>query len=609
MAKFICKICGKEFDRVGNGVYCNGPHFRPCPVCGKLVEFWRPSDAVRCCSKECVDKLANQTKSAKTRICKECGKEFHPRQASQIYCEGPHRSICVVCGKEFEYTVRPSEKPNTCSIDCQSKLRVQTTQIKYGVDNVSRLDFVKQKISDRNGSEEVKEKRRQTSLRNWGVDNPAKSPEISARMSAAMSSEEYLRKREETCLARYGSIIPMRNKSVQDKRCATNMNRYGQPGHPHSRSEIQKRITDGSKVDNFISFKDNPSEFISSHFDGHATIVQLEQILGVTDTPIYDILIENNCRDMLVSTFSYFEDSVVEFLKEHVPEDEIIRCDRKAIKPYELDIYLPKYNLGIECNPVCTHNSSFVDPWGQNPKDRNYHRRKSLMASDASIFLFHVFGYEWVNHLNIIKSMLLNLMNKNSCKIGARSTYVDEITYDDCKQFLNENHRQGNCGSSIRLGLRVKGTDELVSVMTFGRLRHTMGRTDTDKDVFELSRFCNKLNTNVSGGASKLFKYFLRNNHFDEIISFSDISHTKGTLYEILGFQKVGEVPPSYTWVDKYDQVYYNRVSCQKSNLRKLLKDPNIDIVNHTEVEIMQDHGFAQVYDSGKIKWAYQLSK
>jgi hypothetical protein len=53
--------------------------------------------------------------------------------------------------------------------------------------------------------------------------------------------------------------------------------------------------------------------------------------------------------------------------------------------------------------------------------------------------------------------------------------------------------------------------------MTFGR------RKITGKSSFELIRFCSKLNTQIIGGANKLFKYFI-NNYWDgkEITTYAD---------------------------------------------------------------------------------------
>lgn len=604
MSLFKCRICGKEFDRVGNGVYCNGPHFRPCPVCGKPVEFQRPSEPLKCCSADCRRVLASQSKN-KVKKCVECGREFTASQASQIYCKGPHTAVCVICGKSFEYTVRPSEKPQTCSRQCQEKLRSQTAQQRYGVANVSQLESVRKKISERNGSEEVAEKRRATSRARWGVDNPAQNPEIAKKMSETMSSAAYLNKREATCVERYGHKSPMMASAIKQKQRDTNIAKYGMMGHPHTREDLQRMMLDGSKVDDYIAFRDDPRGYIESHFDDLPNISELESALGVTNTPIYNTLIGSGCRDLLSSSFSIMEDEVVSFLQSLDANMQIVRGDRTQISPWEIDIYLPEYRIGIECNPVATHNSSFADPWGSPPKYKNYHKIKSDKATEHNVFLFHLFGYEWYAKQDIMKSMIVNLLHHNSMKVGARSTYVTLLDASECRRFLDTNHRQGNCSASVRLGLKITGTDELVSVMTFGKMRHTMGASKHTEGIWELSRFCNKLNTSVAGGASKLFRYFISHYSFDAIVSFSDVSHTRGKLYDTLGFHTAGQVPPSYTWVDKYDRMYYNRVSTQKQYLPKLLHDDSIDISACTEKDIMEAHGFAQVYDSGKLKWEY----
>ena len=62
MSIYRCEICGKLFNRVGNGVYCQRPHFRSCPICGKPVEFHRLSDPIKCCSHECTKILTSKIK-------------------------------------------------------------------------------------------------------------------------------------------------------------------------------------------------------------------------------------------------------------------------------------------------------------------------------------------------------------------------------------------------------------------------------------------------------------------------------------------------------------------------------------------------------------------
>lgn len=121
----------------------------------------------------------------------------------------------------------------------------------------------------------------------------------------------------------------------------------------------------------------------------------------------------------------------------------------------------------------------------------------------------------------------------------------------------------------------------------------------------ELTRFCTRLNTTCVGGASKLFKYFIENYHPSKVISFSDRSNTSGNVYNILGFEFDSYVDPGYVWVNLRTDVAYNRVMCQKRNLPKLFNE-DIDIESKTESQIMEDHGFAKVYNSGLIKWIYR---
>jgi len=55
--------------------------------------------------------------------------------------------------------------------------------------------------------------------------------------------------------------------------------------------------------------------------------------------------------------------------------------------------------------------------------------------------------------------------------------------------------------------------------MTFGSLRRALGQKEKE-NYYELLRFVS--NTNVLGGASKLFSYFVKNYNPTNIISYAD---------------------------------------------------------------------------------------
>jgi len=194
--------------------------------------------------------------------------------------------------------------------------------------------------------------------------------------------------------------------------------------------------------------------------------------------------------------------------------------------------------------------------------------------------------------------MILNKLNKTKNKIYARKTEIKEINDNKLvKNFLTENHLQGFVGSKIKIGLFYN--NELVSIMTFGNRRISMGKKITNMNEYELLRFCNKLNTNVIGGSSKLFKYFLKNYNPSEIMTYADRSHSQGKLYEMLGFKYIGKSQPNYYYI--IDGIRKHRFNFRKDLLVKQGFDKN-----KTEHQIMIDRKIYRIYDSGNLKYLYK---
>ena len=263
------------------------------------------------------------------------------------------------------------------------------------------------------------------------------------------------------------------------------------------------------------------------------------------------------------------------------------------ISPKEIDIYIPEYNIGIECNGIYSHCSKY--------KPYNYHINKTNLCNSKNIKLIHIWE-DWIkDKYDIVKSLLYNKLNKCNNVIYARDCQVKPIKDSKvCKEFLDKNHIQGASKSSIKLGLYYK--NELVSVMTFGNRSVGSGNGKYEGEV-ELKRFCTKLFTRVVGGASKLFKYYVKNYNPIMVVSFSSNDISDGNLYKVLGFKQTTQ-SESYWWIKKGTYERFHRQAFSKNNIVKLGYKENNDN-SWTEDEVMYDNGYVKIYDSGMIKWIW----
>ncbi|QPX64729.1 putative homing endonuclease [Campylobacter phage F367] len=254
----------------------------------------------------------------------------------------------------------------------------------------------------------------------------------------------------------------------------------------------------------------------------------------------------------------------------------------------ELDIYLPEYNLAIECNGDFWHSESMN-------KDKKYHLTKTEQCVEKNIQLIHIFESSWNEKKNIWTSIINNKLGKSD-KIMARKCILKEVSKTEEKEFLNKNHLQGFTGSSICYGLYYQ--DELVCLMSFGKPRFT-GKYD-----WELIRLCTKIGMNVVGGSSKLLNHFHKNNK-GSLISYSDRLYSNGSIYKQLGFTFSHYSEPGYYYFK--NNTRYSRQQFMKHKLKDKLEkfDPN-----KTEYENMVENGYYRIWDCGQGVWVKEsLSK
>ena len=501
-----------------------------------------------------------------------------------------HRIVdvkCDICGKEtslsYKLYIKNFNKYNlyTC-LKCSNIKNKKTCLDKYGVEHQMLLNSTKEKI-------------KKTCLDKYGDKN--------------YNNRE---KNEKTCLEKYGSKSPLEFKNILNKIKNTNIEKYDNEyyfGSDNFKNKIKNIFINNFGVDNpskseklqnkklrklYDDLNILNIDFKKRTYDIQCDVCNEKYIIpfGILHQriKIYKTISCTICNPIGSFSSSGQEILLLNFIKENY-KCEIISNSQKIINHHELDSYLPDLKLAFEFNGLYWHSELF--------KDKTYHLNKTELCEQQGIKLIHIYEDDWLFKQDIVKSRILNLLGKSN-KIFARKCFIKEISNNELiREFLEQNHLQGVVGSQIKIGLFYN--DELVSLMTFGPQRKSMGQKSIE-DTYEMLRFCNKLNTNVVGGASRLFKYFVDHYNPKEVISYADRSWSNGNLYEKLGFQFIHKTVPNYYYV--IDGIRKYRFGYRKDVLVKQGYDPT-----KTEHQIMLEKGIFRIYDSGHLKYLYQNGK
>jgi G:T-mismatch repair DNA endonuclease (very short patch repair protein) len=433
-----------------------------------------------------------------------------------------------------------------------------------------------------------------------GIDNVMKIKNIKEKHIKSLEKIDYNKaneKRVETNKKLYGVEYVQQNKDIHAKTLKTNKELYNTDyiflSDENRKKSIKNSNTEKSKktrLNNLITsltkkLKTNNINLLDYNGEFYKIECDKHHIFEIKDTLLYSRKKFNNTLCTICNPIG-LPNQYESALNDYLSNLNIIynKNDRYILDGKELDIYIPSKNIAIEFNGLYWHSEIY--------KDKNYHLEKTLKCQEKGIRLLHIWEDEWVFKQDIVKSIILNRLCLISEKIYARQCEI-RIVEDSKKvrQFLDVNHIQGYSQSSIKLGLYYE--NNLVSLMTFG-YRHT-----NSKKEFELIRFCNKINLNIVGAASKLFKYFKSKYEFTELISYSDFRLFDGQMYETLGFTKQHLSKPDYFWCKKLERKH--RFNYNKQKLIKEGYDSN-----KTEVEIMHERGYFRLFGCGQYRWVYK---
>jgi hypothetical protein len=230
-------------------------------------------------------------------------------------------------------------------------------------------------------------------------------------------------------------------------------------------------------------------------------------------------------------------------------------------------------------------------------RGKNHSLLEHIQYANRGIRLIHIWDNEWNQKQDIVKSRISSFLGINT-RIFARKCSIITLSSKEYATFFNTNHIQGSVSASICYGLIYN--DEIVAAISFGRSRF-------DKKIeYELIRYSNKLNTNVVGGASKLFQHFIRQHSPNSIISYSDRRWNTGNLYQQLGFTYAHSTNPNYFYFKKNNSTkLFSRQTFQKHKLRDKLE--SFDPLS-TEWQNMVNNGYDRIWDCGNSVWYWNAT-
>jgi hypothetical protein len=541
--------------------------------------------------------------------------------------ELPNGGVCKICNSPTKFKNISDGFNPYCSLKCSNgdpnvkKLKEETYLKKYGVKNPSQSDSIKKKKSEtclkHFGVENnlslitTQERIKQTNLKNYGVEYPLQNDKVLEKQKATnlekYGSEfvghvkEFQEKRKDTCLQMHGVEYPIQSSNIHKKLEATNLKKYG--AEHYAQSEIYHYSIWKKFYNILLNSPRLKNELIP--------MFAVEEYKGIGVKYKFQCL---NCHNIFYDHMqdgriprcyvcypreysSYGEQEIKSFIQ-NLDSTLLIEQNTKNIlkSGKELDIYLPTLHIAIEFNGIFWHSEI-----GGNKSSR-YHLEKTIECENNGIRLIHVFEDEWLNKQEIVKDRIRHIIgySNKSENIYARKCHIQEIDYKTSTVFLEKFHIQGKDAALIRLGLF--HNSEMVSVMTFGKLRISLGNKSKINE-YEMYRFCTS--RSVIGAAGKLLSFFIKHYNPTKIISYADRRYsTNTTFYSKIGFELVGITTPNYFYTMNYLNRQH-RFNFRKNILSKKLStfDPNL-----TEWQNMQLNGYDRIWDCGNLKYEWKYS-
>lgn len=536
----------------------------------------------------------------------------HGLSAQEYYDQcvrtGPSEGACQLCGKPTKFVSIQRGYQPFCGARCANQSEEKRSAIKqhiaertpeqqaeinakakasrlehYGDENYGLYgsDGFKQLMIDRYGDEHYSntEQSLETNRRNHGgvlnLQTQAFREQAQKTKFERYGADHDMEKTKRTNLERYGTEFPLLTPEAQEKAKATKLKRT---------TEYFAKLLAKEDID-IVEFEGSKNSPLTMHCNRCGNDFMFSRSYSYHKVKAGKICPFCNPREENYDSIIQLE--IADFVDSISPA-LVVRDDRRAIWPLELDVYIPDTHTAFEVDGMYWHSTAYKEP--------SYHLDKTNRCKEKGISLYHIFECEWVSKRPIVESRIKSILGSYDRRLYARQLDLRVVSHTDAAEFFEENHLQGAARAAVTYGLY--NGDELVMAMSFGRPRFSK------KYDWEIIRLASALGTQVVGGAARLLAAFEKE-HGGEgtLVSYADLRWSRGTVYESLGFEHVSTSRPDY-WYFHDNMTMVHRSAYQKHKLPDLLDtfDPEL-----TEQENMMMNGFGIIYDCGNAVYVKEL--
>ena len=193
------------------------------------------------------------------------------------------------------------------------------------------------------------------------------------------------------------------NYKINAKRNKTMLMKYGVT-HNLKRTEVKEKLK-LPKINNIISEKlNNKKWLINEHHTKRKSLVTI----GI-ELDVYYGTVSFYCRKHNIEIKSRSISGSEKQILKYLPDTKIITNTRSIIRPYELDIYLPEYNIAIEYNGIYWHRPA---KFGSKLQWFIYHQNKEELCNSLGIKLLHLWE-NYGDHETLIGEAINGNINNN----------------------------------------------------------------------------------------------------------------------------------------------------------------------------------------------------